>query len=295
MYNNDEHEKMMVELRRLMGERENLTKKDLEEIVNQLSSGKTIPKSQLTPKQQAENLVLEARELASKGEMDQAGKKIEEALELNPDSIEAYELLAQYAATAERLIECLSRAIYIGMELFPEAYLMKHGGDFWSVPETRPLMRCMKMLADHYFFSGDTVKAVDFFEKMILLNKKDHQGVRFQLFPALLELGDFKKFQRYDNLYEDSGNTFALFTRALFAFKTKGKCAFSNNKLKEAMQANQYVAKLLLSNTEISTIPETYKRGDENEAQYYVKVAKSAWQKKEGALDWLRNYQIQFY
>ncbi|GHT02853.1 hypothetical protein AGMMS49525_06990 [Bacteroidia bacterium] len=220
MYNKA-REKMMIELSRFIGDREDLTRKDLEDLANQIKNGKIFPKSQLTPQQLAEDLVFEAHELVSKNEMDLAGKKIEKALELNPNSIEAYEILAKYSADAERHVECLSRAIYIGMELFPEAYLMKNGGNFWGVIETRPFMRCFKMLADHYFFSGDTVKAADYFENMILLNKKDDQGVRFQLLPALLELGDFKKFQQT--------------------------------------------------------------------------VAKRAWQKKEGALAWLRSYQVQFY
>jgi tetratricopeptide (TPR) repeat protein len=284
---NKEHEKMMTELTRLIGNQENLTQADLERIVNQFNSGKTIPKTQLTPQQQAEDLIYEAYELFPKN-AEKALAKIEKALKLNPDCIEAYEWLANHAPDLEMHLDCLQTGIEIGMEIFGGKYLEKNKGHFWGLTETRPFMRCLQQLADAYLLSGNNIAdAVAILEMLLDMNPNDNQGARYQLLPALLELNEDKKFNEYDKLFKDEKSTFLLFNRALFAFKTKGKCVASDNKLKAAIAANKYVAKKLLSKSQPRTMADSYTWGDENEAKYYVIMAKRVWQKTTGALEWL--------
>ncbi|GHT59478.1 hypothetical protein AGMMS50239_06210 [Bacteroidia bacterium] len=138
---NKEHDRMMTELSRLIGNQENLTQADLEKIVNQFNSGKTVPKAQLTPQQQAEDLVYEAYELFP-DKVEEALKKIEKALKLNPDCIEAYECLANNAPDLEMHLGYLRKGIEAGMKIFGGKYLEKNRGHFWGLTETRPFMRC---------------------------------------------------------------------------------------------------------------------------------------------------------
>ncbi|GHT74003.1 hypothetical protein AGMMS50262_06130 [Bacteroidia bacterium] len=287
---NKEHERMMTELSRLIGNQENLTQADLERIVDQFNSGKTIPKTQLTPQQQAEDLVYEAYELISEDKIEEAFNNIEKALKLNVDCIEAYEFLAQNAPDLEKHILALQKGIEVGKRIFGGKYLEKNKGHFWGVTETRPYMRCLQQLADVFLFSGNNIaEAVAILENLLELNPNDNQGARYQLFSALLELGEDDKFKKYDQIFSDEDSTFLLFNRALFAFKTKGKCTTSDNKLKAAIAANKYVAKKLLSKSQVRTVSDSYGWGDENEAKYYAIMAKKAWQKTDGALEWLKN------
>ncbi|GHT09792.1 hypothetical protein FACS189432_07180 [Bacteroidia bacterium] len=283
---NKEHDRMMTELSRLIGNQENLTQADLEKIVNQFNSGKTVPKAQLTPQQQAEDLVYEAYELFP-NKVEEALKKIEKALKLNPDCIEAYECLANNAPDLEMHLGYLRKGIEAGMKIFGGKYLEKNRGHFWGLTETRPFMRCLQQLANAFLLTNNIDEAVSILEMLLDMNPNDNQGIRYQLLPALLELGEDDKYKKYDKLFNDENSTFLLFNRALFAFKTKGKCLASDNKLKAAIEANKYVAKKLLSKSQLRTIADSYSWGDENEAKYYVVMAKRVWQKTDGALEWL--------
>jgi len=94
-----EHDKFMNDLHRLLGTQDFKNEDDLKSFLDSIA-GKKIPsfsKNALNNKEQAQDLVLEAYELTPV----KARKKIEKALELDPDCIEAYEYLSGCESSLE--------------------------------------------------------------------------------------------------------------------------------------------------------------------------------------------------
>jgi tetratricopeptide (TPR) repeat protein len=282
------HDKMMADLNRLAKSKDFQSEEELFKFLDSLV-GKEIPTLNAEPNnnsERAEDLVFEAHEMTP----IKARKNIEKALELDRDCIEAYEFLGTMETSPEIASVFYEKGISIGKRNFGGKYLKEYKGMFWGMHETRPFMRCMHSYSDCLYAMGEIDKAVSILEEMIELNPNDNQGVRDQLLLYLIELNENKKFLKYEKMFEEDGLAFALFNRALFAFKTLGDCQSSELKLQKALNQNKFVAKALLSKKPIPELPHYYGYGDQNEANYYVNYAYGVWIKTDGALEWLKKY-----
>ena len=76
-----------------------------------------------------------------------AKKRVKEALELDPDCIEAYEMLAGLEISPVQIQNHLNKGIAIGRKKFGGIFLEENKGIFWIIKETRPFMRCLYKLA----------------------------------------------------------------------------------------------------------------------------------------------------
>jgi len=283
-----EHDKFMTDLHRLLGAQDFQNEDDLKNFMDKLV-GKKIPsfsKNALTKKEQAQDLVLEAYELTPAN----AKKKIDKALALDPDCIEAYEYLGSSASTIEPAKVFFEKGIAIGRKLFGGDFLEKNKGMFWGLHETRPFMRCLQLYSEILYMMNKKKECVSILEEMIVLNPNDNQGIRDQLMLYLIELDETKKFEKYAKMYKIDEMAFSLFNQALFAFKTEGDTLKSKNKLQKALKSNKFVCEKLLSGLQVSELADHYSLGDENEADYYVESAQHIWKQTKGAIDWLKKH-----
>jgi len=284
--NKKEHEKILADLHRLISSQNFKSEKEMKDFLNSLI-GKPLPelsKEQLTKEEQAQDLVFEAEELPP----GKAKMKAREALKLDPNCIEAFELLGDLEKYIDKAVPFYQKAIEIGKRKFGGKFLEENKGHFWGIYETRPYMRCLYKLADCLSVIGDKEMCVSLLEEMIELNPNDNQGVRHQLMLYLIELNQLEKFKKYDKAYKDEHSVYTFFNRALYAFRSSGNSAASNKALTKALKQNKFVADLLLSPHPPSSIPEMYQEGDENEATYYAFYAYPVWRKIPGALAWLK-------
>jgi tetratricopeptide (TPR) repeat protein len=282
----NQHEKMMADLQRLIAAQDFQSEEELQKFLDNLV-GQTIPsfpKVLLSIEEQAQDLVFEASELSPA----KAKSNIEKALQLNPDCIEAYEFLGNRERTAEMACIFFEKAVTIGRRVFGGKYFEEHEGKFWGFHETRPFMRCLQQYSECLYAMGKIEDCVSILEEMIVLNPNDNQGVRDQLLLYLIQINEGKKFRHYEKMYEEDRSAFALFNRALFAFKTEGESEISNALLKKALAQNKFVAKRLLSNKSITQLAGHYGYGDENEADYYASYATYIWAMTTGAKEWLK-------
>src|ERR1017187_5058903 len=281
-----EHEKLMNDFHRLLDSQNFKTEDDLRKFMDSLMGQKipTFPDDVLTDKEKAEDLVIEAYDLPA----GKAMENINKALALDADCIQAYEYLASISPKREAAMAWYEKGIRIGERLFGGEYLKENHGHFWLITETRPFMRCMQGYADMLFISGNIKGCAEILEEMISLNPNDNQGVRDLLLLCLIDLGENAGFRKYAKLYNEDSASFALFNKALFAFKTEGSSENANKKLKKALQQNRFVAKKLISKQPVTQLSEMYGIGDENEADYYVIFAKPIWYKTFGAMAWLK-------
>lgn len=88
--------------------------------------------------------------------------------------------------------------------------------------------------------------------------------------------------------HQDDGRAYMLWTRALFAFRTRGDNAESRRALAEALNSNPHVPPYLLRQKPLPReLPDYTGLGDESEAMALAVENFKAWQITNGALVWL--------
>jgi len=279
---------LMTDLNRLLAHQNFKDGKELQAFLENLAdkSLDDLPEMDLSPEEQAQDLVYEAYELTP----SKAKKNIEKALDLHPNCIEAYEYLASREKTVEKALKFYEKGIAIGRQQFGGKFLKENKGIFWGIHETRPFMRCLFQKASILTMEEQTVEAVEIMEEMLELNRNDNQGVRFLLLSALITLGNTEKFEKYDKMFvDDKYSASILYDRALFAFKTEGDSEKARKMLKKAFEANPFVVEQLLDdNIQINGV-ESYSLGSPEEAEIYLAYAFFCWHKTEGAIEWILN------
>lgn len=278
----------MTDLNRLLARQDFKNQKELEDFLNNLM-GKSLddlPQMDLTPEEQAEDLVFEASKLP----MTKAKKKIEEALKLDPNCIDAYEFLAAKEKKLEKSLLFLEEGIAIGRKKFGGKFLKENKGEFWGWHETRSYLRCLYQKAEILVMQEQLTEGVAIMEELYELNDGDNQGVRFPLLSALILLGETEKFKRYDKLFtSDKHSAQMLYPRALFAFITEGDTPNSQKLLIKAFEKNPFVVQMLLDEDFQFKGVTQYATGSPEEAEIYLMHGFFPWHKTEGAIEWLAN------
>lgn len=242
-----------------------------------------IPEEERAPEDRALDLVDEAMQASTaKGQ-----KLAEQALEIWPDCLPAYEYLAAKTKSKSQHLAWIEKSVAIGQRLFGGDFLKKNAGHFWGITETRPYMRCLNALANANVEAGKLSKAIVIWEDMLRLNPNDNQGVRYSLLPALLRQNDLKSYSQYRKQHDEDG-TLMCFNDALVAFMEKGADASSNKALKSAIQQNRYVIPLLLDKAPPAAALYGYTTSSPEEALVYAREAWPLWRETPGATDWLK-------
>jgi tetratricopeptide (TPR) repeat protein len=278
----------MKELNRLLARQDFKDENELKAFLNSLI-GKPLSQStfdDLTPQEQAEDLIEEARQLPPTA----AIAKINKALEIYPDCIEAYELLAVMQKNANKVLEYLNQGVAIGERLFEGENAEKYAGHFWGMHDTRPYMRCLAGKATLLYRTGQKEEGIAIQEKMLVLNPGDNQGVRDELSLRYVELGFYDKFTALYKQYDDGEHSlmaFFAYNRVLCEFKAGGDTEAARESLAVALKVNKFVPKKLIALAPVRP-PDYYGIGDESEASYYCVYAKSVWHNTKGAIEWLK-------
>ncbi|WP_373895450.1 SEC-C metal-binding domain-containing protein [Virgibacillus natechei] len=216
-------------------------------------------------------------------------KLVEEALDIYPNSPDAYVLLAEDAASIHEAYQLLHKGIIAGEKDLGKDFFWENKGHFWMMMETRPYMRVKAAFADTCTILGETETAMEHYEELLELNRSDNQGIRYDLLPLYLETEDYDEAQELlDQFKEDQSANF-LYNRALLTYFTKGVTSNTKALLKEAVEQNPYVIEYL---TGKKAIPEEYPNyigmGDEQEAIAYVQENIHLWSGEDQLLKELK-------
>jgi len=211
-----------------------------------------------------------------------------EALALSPLCSDAYFVLARETADANEALELYRRAVAAGEEVLGETAFQEDVGSFWGLIQTRPYMRARHALARALWRLGHRDEAIGHYHEMLRLNPDDHQGVRYLLIDALLELGRETDADALLERYEEDDSAHWAWSAALLAFRRTGNSAPANKALAKAVEANRHVAAYLLGAKPFpSTLPGFIGMGDESEAVAYARSAAGAWNAAPDAKRWL--------
>ncbi len=108
--------------------------------------------------------------------------------ERNTDSVDAYVLLAEHAASRKEARRLYEQGVAAGERALGAEAFQRDVGHFWGILETRPYMRARLGLAHCLWSAGRREEAVQHLQDMLRLNPGDNQGVRYTLAGFLLFL-----------------------------------------------------------------------------------------------------------
>jgi tetratricopeptide (TPR) repeat protein len=235
-------------------------------------------------KDQAQQLIYDAFE-AKGGERYRLAKK---ALELNPNLVDAYNILAENADSIEDAIQLYEKGMWIGQKKFGKAFFKENRGHFWGLLETRPFMRAKANYAAALCHLGKMKECINQYEELLELNPNDNQGVRYSLFIAYVENGHFANAHALLQKYEE-GNVHFLYNNLLLELLEHGYTAKAGKLLKQAKSLNKFVIPDLNGKKRLpDVIPDYYGFGDENEAIIYASEHLHLWREIKSIREWLK-------
>lgn len=243
-----------------------------------------------TPLEQAQVLVYQAAEAEDPDEVVRLAKR---AIEISPDCVDAYLMLAEFAPGPAQEYALVTQAVAAGERALGQEQIEAQRGHFWGLVETRPYMRALNELAELTLVLGDRAGAIATYVRMLDLNPNDNQGVRYRTASLLLEERTEAAHARLRKLlaeYQDDPAACWAYSRALLAFQEAGAATpDAERALKAAIKVNRGVPAYLLGHRQLPLdMPEYMQFGADSEAVDYAASAYRAWILTPGAMAWLR-------
>jgi tetratricopeptide (TPR) repeat protein len=274
---------MMRDVRKLLAQQDFKNEKEIHAFIERMRK-EGLPEMPTTTADEAEDLVMEARSKPKAAAL----KLIRKALVLDPECIEAFELLGALEENDSIAAAYYNRGMVLGGERYMGEYRQENEGHFWGLTETRPLMRCMQHYANRMYELGRLDVSVMIWEQMLELNPNDNQGVRSDLGLFRASAGDVEGFAELERLYPDECCAASCFNRALFTFATKGAGPAATKVLNAAIAENEHVVPMLIAPEPPNELPYSYTLGSKEEAFVYGYRGYVTWMSTPDAVDWLK-------
>lgn len=241
---------------------------------------------------EAQELMWDAMEVISDGNVQKATALCHGALGIYPDCVDALSMLAEInSGRSFEYVDAMRKAVDAGRRDLGPNYFAANRGMFWGLIETRPFMRALAQLAFALVDWGAPQavdEAIAIFEEMLELNPNDNQGVRDWL------AGCYLQSKRYDDAatlfdrYPEDWLAAPAWARVLHEYVT-GDSDRAGERLAEARERNVHVEEYLTGRKRRPrNRPEMYSPGDENEAICCADMLLEAWRKHPKARDWLK-------
>lgn len=225
--------------------------------------------------EQSDDLLFEAYDEPIKSK---AIKLAKQALEINPDNIDAENFITKFEVnTIKRLGKYKETLDKEQAKLEKEDFFNKENiGIFWGLIETRPYMRTKHSYMLTLMELGRYTEAIKQGEELLKLCESDNQGIRYLIMGLYVVLERFEECEKIYNKYSDD-STFMLFPLAVMYYK-KGDYRKCKKVLKEIQENNEYLLDYLIgikkfSKAKIEDIEAngTYSWGSEAEAYLLAK------------------------
>jgi tetratricopeptide (TPR) repeat protein len=235
--------------------------------------------------ERARNLIYDSLQSEGKNRY----KLAENALALNPNCVDAYVILAEKTKSLEDAILMYEKGIQAGERELGKEFFKENKGFFWGLTETRPFMRAKQHYAEALSLLGKVDEAIGQYEELLELNPMDNQGVRYSLFVAYVDAGEYKKASNLLQQY-DEATAHGAYNKLLLELSEKGFTKKAQLLAKAAKKENKYVIPYLVGKKRLPAYPpDYYGFGDENEAIVYADMHLHLWKKIDGLAEWLKN------
>lgn len=271
-------EQQLAQLTSMIKEQQFETKEEVEKFLSQhLNSPTATQKSRkkLPKKEQAQDMLYEAW---NEGNPARRTKLAQEALLLDPDLPDAYNILAEDAPTPKEMAYLHKQGMLAGERSLGQAYFREERGRFWGIVETRPYMRAKKGYAEACAMMGNLTEAIQHYKELLELNPNDNQGVRDLLLSAYIEEENWKDADSLIMQYEGDTSATFNYNRILVEYGSKGKSAKLKKLIDAAWAQNRFVPAYLTGKKTLPRqMPEYYGYGDDPEAIVYALLNRHLW------------------
>lgn len=225
--------------------------------------------------EQSDDLLFEAYDEPIKSK---AIKLAKQALEINPDNIDAENFITKFETnTIKKLGKYKETLDKEQAKLEKEDFFNKENiGIFWGLIETRPYMRTKHSYMLTLMELGRYTEAIKQGKELLELCESDNLGVRYLIMGLYTVLERFEECEKIYNKYSDD-STFMLFPLAVMYYK-RGDYRKCKKVLKEIQENNKYLLDYLIgikkfTKAKIKDIETdgTYSWGSESEAYLVAK------------------------
>ena len=226
-------------------------------------------------REQSDDLLFEAYEEPVK---TKAIKLAKQALELNPNNIDAENFITKYESNAIKRLKKYEETLNKEKtNLEKEDFFNEENiGIFWGLIETRPYMRTKHSYMLTLMELGRYTEAIKQGEELLELCENDNLGIRYLIMGLYTILEKFDKAEEVYNKYpEDS--TFMLFPLSIMYYK-KGDYRKCKKVLNQLQENNEYLLKYLTERKKFTKnkiedieINGTYSYGSEEEVYFVIK------------------------
>jgi len=240
---------------------------------------------------EAQELAFDAMEAESEAEARKLAKR---ALRKDPDCVDALVVLAGIESDSpKKMIEALQNAVAAGERSLGAEFFKENKGHFWGLLDTRPYMRALEQLAALLRAEGINLDAIKHYEKMLVLNPNDNQGVRDPLLGLYLALGSLDEAGKLlQHTYKDDASANFAWGRVLERFLS-GDLRGAAAALKKARETNSFVELYLSGPKNLpGEMPDMYSPGSEEEAILCLDNMALAWGNFKPAILWLMEQLI---
>ncbi|MEK3751329.1 SEC-C metal-binding domain-containing protein [Paenibacillus sp. FSL E2-8871] len=242
-----------------------------------------------SPKDQEQALLQKAMQTNSSNRRIQLA---EAALEVYPDSPDAYLILAEEAENEADARAFLKAGMDAGERELGEAFFAENKGHFWNLHETRPYIRICKSYADSCWFSGNAEEAQKVLEHILELNPEDNTGARYLLTAAYLYTNKLKKTEKVLEKFGNDAAATVAYDRMVLEYKKNGITSQLKMLYRVARNVNKHVPDYLLGIKRLPhNLPDFVGMGDANEAIEYVIVHSRLWTSLPDLLKWMLKQQ----
>ncbi|AIQ44991.1 hypothetical protein R70723_03045 [Paenibacillus sp. FSL R7-0273] len=234
-----------------------------------------------------------AQQLLHKAMESTSGKRrvqlAEAALEIYPDSSDAYLVLAEESENEQDARAFLKAGIAAGERELGEAFFAKNKGYFWGLTETRPYIRICKSYAESCWFGGKAEEAAEILEHILELNPDDNTGARYLLAAVYLYSNQLKEAEQFLKKYgEDDAAAAFAYDRIVLEYKKNGITSQLKMLYRVARGVNKHVPDYLLGVKRLPhNLPDFVGMGDSNEAVEYVIMHSRLWASLPDLLKWM--------
>lgn len=212
------------------------------------------------------------------GENDEKCEKIlRELIQKQPYFIDAYTYLGfalQNQGKEENGFLMLEKAYNLAMDYIPENFDFTKHQISWYNTDNRPFLRILDNFATEHYRKGNLDISTPIFEKLLMINPPDNQGVRYSLLEIYFQLENYNKVRELLKSYDDNSIDFNYGAVVLAVLENDVKKA--DELLGRAVESNKYFIEILKENCVIKEDFEEYAVGSKEEAYDY----------------WKRNYRL---
>ncbi|MFC5471570.1 SEC-C metal-binding domain-containing protein [Cohnella suwonensis] len=269
-------EQEMQNLHALLEEQNFSTMEEANAFLQQQLNKKPPKRKALSPAEQATELLYAAWDEPN---AQRRIKLAQDALRLDPNSVDAYNILADSAsATPKEKAFYYRQGMAAGEKTLGESFFKENKGHFWGYVPTRPYMRAKKGYAETCAEMGNIPEAIKHYRELLELNPNDNQGVRDLLLPAYIETMEWKNAAALIKQYDDDGSATFSYGRILVEFGLNGQSVKLSELIKKATGRNPYVPAYLQGKKQLPReLPEYIGFGDDQEAIFYALLNRHLW------------------